>query len=141
MTQNELAEALGISRGQCSKLAARGMPTHDLDAARVWRRSNLDPAWAKPTRPPVHAGVERNPIDAIVFGVLPQLLLERTALFAVLVDAGLEPDAEQLEAITAGLAAHLHRTLTDGMGFPPHPLNLPPEVAAINLNGADHETD
>lgn len=126
MTQNELAEALGISKGQCSKLAARGMPTHSLEAARAWRRSNLDPAWTKPTSNLAATADERNPIDAIVFGVMPQLFFDRLALLGALVDSGVDLDAEQFEAIAAALAAHMHNVLTNAMGFPPRGLNLPP---------------
>ncbi len=47
MTLTELARGLHISKGQASKLAARGMPTSSIDDAATWRRENLDPAWAK----------------------------------------------------------------------------------------------
>lgn len=47
MTLTDLARGLHISKGQASKLAARGMPTSSIDAAIAWRKSNLDPAWAK----------------------------------------------------------------------------------------------
>lgn len=40
MTQKDLAEALGISRGQVSKDVARGMPIGSLEAARLWRAQN-----------------------------------------------------------------------------------------------------
>jgi hypothetical protein len=51
MKLTQLARGLGISKGQASKLAARGMPTSDLEAAKAWRTANLDPAWAKPSPP------------------------------------------------------------------------------------------
>jgi hypothetical protein len=43
-----LAAELGISRQAVSKLAQRGMPTHDPDAAREWRRRKLNPAKTAP---------------------------------------------------------------------------------------------
>lgn len=46
-TMTELARALELSKGQVSKLAARGMPTHDVAAAEAWRTEHLHPAWAK----------------------------------------------------------------------------------------------
>lgn len=46
-TMTELARALELSKGQVSKLAARGMPTHDVSAAEAWRTEHLHPAWAK----------------------------------------------------------------------------------------------
>lgn len=134
MKQIELAEALGIGRAQVCKLVARGMPTTSVEAAEAWRRRNVEPAMrlaheARKRRDGCPAGRadERaaNPVDAILFGVLPQLLLSRVDLLALLVDAGLEPDAEVLEAVGAGLAAHLGRVLVDGMGLPPRRLNLP----------------
>jgi hypothetical protein len=46
--RSALADELGISRQAVSKLAQRGMPTHDPDAAREWRRRNLNPAKTAP---------------------------------------------------------------------------------------------
>ena len=43
-----LAAEFGISRQAVSKQAKRGMPTHDADAAREWRRRELNPAKAAP---------------------------------------------------------------------------------------------
>lgn len=56
----DLAAALGISGAMVSKLAKRGMPTTDTDAARRWRRRHLNPAQTKGNRfdaaqPPVAA--------------------------------------------------------------------------------------
>ena len=47
ITMTELARALELSKGQVSKLAQRGMPTHDAAAAEAWRTEHLHPAWAK----------------------------------------------------------------------------------------------
>jgi transcriptional regulator with XRE-family HTH domain len=44
MKQKDLARALGISPAMVSKLAARGMPTHDLAKAKRWRKRHLSPA-------------------------------------------------------------------------------------------------
>lgn len=43
-----IAAALGVSRQQANVLARRGMPTDDLDAARLWRHRHLDRAKMKP---------------------------------------------------------------------------------------------
>ena len=130
MRQAELCEALGLSKGQVSKLVARGMPTESVEAAEAWRRRNLEPMMMA-----AHQDKKRgngndpsqgnNPIDAVVFGVLPSLLLDRMELLTVLVDAGLDPTPEDLDAIGAGLAGHLRRVLIDRMGFPRQDLNLP----------------
>lgn len=50
MLMKDLALALGISGAMVSKLAKRGMPTHDADAARRWRRRHLNPAQTKGNR-------------------------------------------------------------------------------------------
>lgn len=136
MKQNELCEALGLSKGQVSKLVARGMPTDTVEAAEDWRRRNLEPMMtvahqARKARAgllrteattPAH---QANPVDAIVFGILPRLLFERTALLKVLIDAGIEPTPEQFEWFAAELSAHLWGVLTQQMGFPDRNLNLP----------------
>ena len=43
-----IAAELGITRQQANVLARRGMPTHDLDAAQLWRHRHLDRAKMKP---------------------------------------------------------------------------------------------
>lgn len=61
LTQKELAVALGVSQANVTKLKARGMPVHSIEAARRWRDTNLDPLRAKwlgepdarNTRPPI----------------------------------------------------------------------------------------
>lgn len=137
MKQSELCNALELSKAQVSKLVARGMPTTSVEAAEEWRRRNLEPMMrishqARKTR----AGILQdesaarqadptNPIDAVVFGVLPQLLFERTALLKVLNDAGIEPTPDQFNWFAAELSAHFWAMLTRGMGFPDRDLNLP----------------
>lgn len=137
MKQSELCNALELSKAQVSKLVARGMPTTSVEAAEEWRRRNLEPMMrishqARKTR----AGILQdesaarqadptNPIDAVVFGVLPQLLFERTALLKILTDSGIEPTPDQFNWFAAELSAHLWDVLTRGMGFPDRALNLP----------------
>lgn len=127
MTQNELAEALGISKGQCSKLAARGMPTHSLEAARAWRRRNLDPAWSKPTERPPSDEMD-NPIDAVVFGVLPRLFFDPDQITTAVRAAELEADEDGIVRLAAALAGVYGDVLVRLMGFPERPLNLPEEI-------------
>lgn len=50
MTMTDLAEALDLSKGQVSKLAARGMPTDSIETARAWRAQNLHPSWSSEAR-------------------------------------------------------------------------------------------
>ena len=49
-SRNHLAKMLGVSGAQVCKHAARGMPTHTLEAAVAWRDSHLDPARRKGQR-------------------------------------------------------------------------------------------
>lgn len=48
--QTHLAELLNLSKATVSQLAARGMPTHTLEAAQAWRKENIDPARRKGQR-------------------------------------------------------------------------------------------
>lgn len=50
MTFTELGKALGVEKSQVSKLAARGMPTDNVEAARAWRAQNLHPSWSPEAR-------------------------------------------------------------------------------------------
>lgn len=130
MRQAELCEALGLSKGQVSKLVARGMPTDSVVNAEAWRRRNLEPMMvashqAKKRPGTIEPSQAPNPIDAVLFGILPRLLLDRLALLGVLVDAGIEPTTEDLDAIGAGLAGHLSRVLIEYLGCPQRDLNLP----------------
>ena len=52
MLKKDLASALGISGPMVSKLSARGMPTHSIDAARQWRAANLSQGYTKRFRAP-----------------------------------------------------------------------------------------
>lgn len=137
MKQIELCNALELSKAQVSKLVARGMPTTSVEAAEDWRRRNIEPMMrishqARKTRAGIlqdeNAGRQAdptNPIDALLFGVLPQLLFERSALLKVLADAGIEPTPDKFQWFAAELSAHFWSVLTRGMGFPDRELNLP----------------
>lgn len=133
MKQIELCEALGLSRAQVSKLVARGMPTDSVEAAEAWRQRNLDPMMkishaARKARAAAAEQIDqgpRNPIDAVVFGVLPPHLLDRAALLQILVDSGIEPTPEQLCSFGAELSAHYATVLIRDLGFPHQRLNLP----------------
>lgn len=61
MLRKDLAEALNISGAMVSKLAKRGMPTHDIEAARRWRDRHLEPGRRKGMRIDT---VTRSPADA-----------------------------------------------------------------------------
>lgn len=41
MTQSQLAAALGLHPSVVNRDKARGMPTHDIEAARAWRLANV----------------------------------------------------------------------------------------------------
>lgn len=53
----ELGAELGVTKAQVSRLAARGMPTDSVDAARAWRAKNLHPSWSDEARGAVGPGV------------------------------------------------------------------------------------
>jgi hypothetical protein len=55
LTQAKLALELGLSITQPKALAARGMPTHDAEAARAWRDANV--------RPPGNGHVEMHSVQ------------------------------------------------------------------------------
>lgn len=44
LSQRAIAAALGLSESAVSKLRRQGMPVHSIEAARIWREDNLDPA-------------------------------------------------------------------------------------------------
>lgn len=51
MLRKDLAEALGLSAASITKQAKRGMPTHDVEAARRWRERHLEIARRKSPPP------------------------------------------------------------------------------------------
>jgi hypothetical protein len=70
MSQRELGQRLGLSKSQVSKLAARGMPTHDVAAADAWRRHNVMPQWrksapAQPETSPARAQLDLEQYEAL----------------------------------------------------------------------------
>lgn len=84
-----LAEEFGISRQAISKLAKRGMPTHDADAAREWRRMVLNPAKAVPDP-----------------GPSPATLIERVHRLAELAEAARK--AGRLDLVLDPMRAAMH---------------------------------
>lgn len=62
-SQNHLAMLLGISKGVCSTNVRAGMPTHSVEAAQAWRRTNLCPARSK--QPPKPAPAPPPPSPAL----------------------------------------------------------------------------
>lgn len=65
MQQIDLAAALGLTKGQVSKLVKRGMPTGSVDEAEAWRKLYVRPEWSKGTStPPADNGSEAPASDA-----------------------------------------------------------------------------
>lgn len=62
LSQADLARALKVSPAMVSKLARRGMPTHDLAAATAWRATHLDPRLVKAVRPRARKGNGRDAV-------------------------------------------------------------------------------
>jgi hypothetical protein len=60
LTQIELARLLNISDRQVRKLAAKGMPTHSLEAARQWRSGRMEVTQSKEFRVDGNPGTKRN---------------------------------------------------------------------------------
>lgn len=86
LTLTALADVLGISKGQASKLAARGMPTDDVTAARRWRAENLPQQWAKPAGGTADSGGAVLPPDAdleSIRNLVPRNFAEAQYLTAV----------------------------------------------------------
>lgn len=50
LKRQDLADALGVTTMQVSRLARRGMPTSSVREARAWRLANLDPSQAREFR-------------------------------------------------------------------------------------------
>lgn len=137
MKQIELCEALGLSKSQVSKLVARGMPTDSAEAAEAWRRQNLEPMMAyahrhRKARDSLLHQAPANPIDATVFGVIPQLLFDRLPLLKVLTDAGIQVSDDEFVWFAAYLSTHYWQVLVHQMGFPAESeLNLPPWLTEV----------
>lgn len=112
MSITEMAEALGLSKGQVSKLADRGMPLEDVSSAIAWRTRYLDPSWAK--QHPVQGDVCVPADGALdVARVIVRGFLARSTSFGVftpeaavglLVDAGIRDfTGEQAHRLAAGI--------------------------------------
>ncbi len=59
MNKSKLARDLGISRTMLYRLIDRGIPIDSLEAAKEWRRLNLDPMQTKGWRIDGNTGVKR----------------------------------------------------------------------------------
>lgn len=59
LTQARLGTALGISQASVSDLAKLGMPTDDIESARVWREANINPLRLKSGPPPLSVLLQR----------------------------------------------------------------------------------
>jgi hypothetical protein len=112
MTLTELAGELGITKGQASKCAQRGMPTHDVEAAREWRRRNMHPSWceeaARAPALPTQAQAETQ-VAAAGTSILP---VEVQALAPLIAATGVKVAAD--EALVPAAA-----TLVDMAGMTP----------------------
>lgn len=139
MTLTELAKELGISKGQASKCAKRGMPRDDVEEARRWRRRNLEPMMVashqakkgkpytmRPHRTDTDSeGRPTNPVDVVTFSILPRLFFEPELIRMVLLEAGVTLTPDQACDTTDALAKHYHYVLTKMCGAPDFRLNLP----------------
>lgn len=123
-----LARALGLSRGQITKLAARGMPVDDVDGARAWRRRHLDPSWAKPDPGPLGASGsgEGDPVGKALRLMCADVCNPEFVSIAIAA-AGLELDGEETLRMAEGLAEAymaLADTILGGAGQYPVPDEL-----------------
>ena len=111
--RTNLAELLGIAKSAVTAQAARGMPTHDLEAAQAWRKRNLDPNRTKGNRFDAH--YQRRPVQAPARpAATPEpAWFELAALaldLAELVDEAEEPAlAQEVAAEAAGLGREVDR--------------------------------
>jgi phage terminase Nu1 subunit (DNA packaging protein) len=80
MRQKDLAKALGLSESAVTRLRQRGMPVHDLEAARAWRAANVA-AYVRSDAPTPDAA-RQAPVPVAVPGGAPRRDLgqERAAL-------------------------------------------------------------
>ncbi|MEQ1804501.1 MAG: hypothetical protein ABL900_03910 [Burkholderiaceae bacterium] len=86
-TQAEIARALGLSKASITKLKARGMPVHSIEAARQWRHQYLSIARCKPEPAPIKTP---SPADAV----------QRVSDLATVAEAALEAGCFDLIAPT-----------------------------------------
>ena len=60
MKKTELAHGLGISRQMVYKLMKEGMPTDSLEAARAWRKRNINLFMSKDGRIDGNSGIKQH---------------------------------------------------------------------------------
>lgn len=149
MKQIEIATALGLSRGQISKLTAKGMPLDSVEAAEAWRRRNVDPGKAlghaairkqQTPSPRAHPrGTDgeprRNPVDIIATTIIPRMffMLDDWAGDLEKIDdtiraAGINLDDEQMMRLMLALVERYQRVIDRHMGCCDAPLNLPEQL-------------
>lgn len=75
MTQKELAAALNLTQQRVGQMVREGMPTDSVEAARTWRKRNVDPTrtkeWQQQARDGYRAPAEPAPLPAVPTGRLP----------------------------------------------------------------------
>jgi hypothetical protein len=116
-TLTAFAAALGISKAQASKCAARGMPVDDLEQARQWRLMHLH--WKAKTTPAPAQPPPPDPVADTLHRTVPRLFFKPGLIAACVVDAGLDLDGDKTmhmaEALTlAYMSVVDHVTGTDG---------------------------
>jgi hypothetical protein len=122
-TLTALAAALGISKAQASKCAARGMPTHDLEAAHKWRLTHLH--WkAKTDRPPPPPP---DPVALALREVVPLMFFSPETFAAVAADTGIVLTPEQARTLTAHLLCVYMAQVDDLLGAEA-PFRVQPEL-------------
>lgn len=88
----DFARILGLSKGQVSKLASRGMPVDDVEAAKQWRRRNLDPSWTKPDRAAQAMPFADDPVGVVLRRLIPPIILSPELIAGVCADAEIDID-------------------------------------------------
>ena len=118
MTMTDLARQLGLSKGQVSKLAAKGMPVDDLAAAKRWRHNNLDPSWAKPQRGSRSDRIPGadDPVGIVLRVGIPPGLLDPVLISLMASDAGFNFGGEESLKLAEGFADLYMQTTDDLLG-------------------------
>lgn len=118
MTMTDLARQLGLSKGQVSKLAAKGMPVDDLDAAKRWRHNNLDPSWAKSERgsPSYRVPGADDPVGVVLRVGIPPGLLDPVLITLMAADAGFHFSGEESLRLSEAFADLYMQTTDDLLG-------------------------
>lgn len=129
LTLTDLAVSLGVSVGQASKCAARGMPTDDLEAARQWRLENLH--WKARTARPIPPPPPPPPPDPVSLALreaVPVMLFSPEIIAAVATDAGIAMTAEQARKFTAYMLCVYMAQVDDLLGTVGM-FRVPPELS------------